>query len=120
MTQGGRCPRVVAPAEMSSSQMMPMVFCASLLPWPMLYIAEEASCSRRNQRSTLRGAARTHAHDTPIFSRAPSVNPRSGATKMNAAVFRMPGASSGSAPALARVAPIMPPMSACDELDGMP
>ena len=27
---------VVTPAAISSSQMMPMVFCASLLPWPML------------------------------------------------------------------------------------
>ncbi len=39
---------------------------------------------------------------------------------MNATVFRMPGQISGPAPALASTAPTMPPMSACDELDGMP
>ena len=51
---------------------------------------------------------------------APSVMPSSGEMKMNAAVLKMPGASSGPVPALAMVAPIMPPISACDELDGMP
>ena len=40
--------------------------------------------------------------------------------KMNDAVLMMPGASSGAVPALASAAPIMPPMSACEELDGMP
>ena len=60
------------------------------------------------------------AHDTPIMISAPSSMPSSGETKMNAAVLRMPGASSGPVPALAMVAPIMPPISACDELDGMP
>ncbi|MBS1163829.1 MAG: hypothetical protein H6R03_1725, partial [Burkholderiaceae bacterium] len=39
---------------------------------------------------------------------------------MNATVFRMPGAISGAAPALASVAPTMPPISACELLDGMP
>ena len=52
--------------------------------------------------------------------RAPSVMPSSGEMKMNIAVLMMPGASSGAVPALAIVAPIMPPISACEELDGMP
>jgi hypothetical protein len=60
------------------------------------------------------------AQDTPIISSPPSSMPSSGETKMKAAVFRMPGASSGATPALATVAPINPPISACDELDGMP
>ena len=47
MTQTGRWSGVVTPAAISSNQMMPMVFCASLLPWPMLYAAEETSCSAR-------------------------------------------------------------------------
>ena len=46
--------------------------------------------------------------------------PSSGATTMKVAVLMMPGASSGPVPALAIVAPIMPPISACEELDGMP
>jgi hypothetical protein len=38
ITQLGGIGRIggVTPAAISSSQMMPMVFCASLLPWPML------------------------------------------------------------------------------------
>ena len=60
------------------------------------------------------------AQDTPTMSSAPSSMPSSGETKMNAAVLRMPGASSGAVPALAIVAPIMPPIRACEELDGMP
>ena len=54
------------------------------------------------------------------MSSEPSSMPSSGETMMNAAVLMMPGASSGAVPALASAAPIMPPMSACEELDGMP
>ena len=32
--------------------MMPMVFCASLVPWDSENAAAEPSCARRNQRST--------------------------------------------------------------------
>ena len=46
--------------------------------------------------------------------------PSIGETMMNAAVLMMPGASSGAMPAFETAAPIMPPMSACDELDGIP
>ena len=51
---------------------------------------------------------------------APSRRPSSGEMKMNDAVFRIPGHSSGALPAFATAGPIMPPMSACDELEGMP
>ncbi len=46
--------------------------------------------------------------------------PRTGATMMKDVVLMMPGASSGAVPAFATVAPIMPPISACDEDDGSP
>jgi hypothetical protein len=36
MTQNGRWSRVALPEAISSSQMIPMVFCASLLPCPRL------------------------------------------------------------------------------------
>ena len=39
---------------------------------------------------------------------------------MNATVLSTPAAISAPAPALAMTAPTMPPISACDELDGMP
>ena len=36
----------------SRPAMMPIVFCASLAPCASEYVAAEASCARRNQRST--------------------------------------------------------------------
>ena len=39
---------------------------------------------------------------------------------MNSTVFHTPAAISEPAPAFAITAPTMPPISACDELDGMP
>ena len=54
------------------------------------------------------------------MSSEPSSMPSSGETKMNDAVLMMPAAISGAVPALAIAAPIMPPMSACEELDGIP
>ncbi len=50
----------------------------------------------------------------------PSIMPSTGEMKMKETVRTMPFITSGSTPALAIVAPIMPPISACDELDGMP
>ncbi len=44
----------------------------------------------------------------------------SGAMRMNATVFRMPAGSSDTVPALATAAPASPPISACDEDEGMP
>jgi hypothetical protein len=39
---------------------------------------------------------------------------------MKTAILMMPGASSASGPALAKPAPISPPISACEELEGIP
>ena len=39
---------------------------------------------------------------------------------MNSTVFQTPAAIKAPAPALAITAPTMPPIKACDELDGMP
>jgi hypothetical protein len=39
---------------------------------------------------------------------------------MKATVFSRPLATSGPVPALATAAPTMPPISACELLDGMP
>ncbi|MNV86252.1 hypothetical protein D3C71_1802690 [compost metagenome] len=57
---------------------------------------------------------------TATIMREPSRKPSKGETKMNATVLRMPVEISALAPALAITAPTMPPMSACDELLGMP
>src|SRR5437867_2611273 len=100
--------------------MMPMVFCASLPPWPRLYRPADTSCRRRNQLSTRSGDELRNSQATISVSREPSAKPSAGDTKMNNTVFQMPAPISAPAPVLAITAPTMPPISACDELDGMP
>jgi hypothetical protein len=46
--------------------------------------------------------------------------PSSGEMTMNDAVFKIPARATALKPAFATADPIMPPISACDELDGMP
>ena len=70
--------------------------------------------------STRSGELRRKIHDTATIISEPSRKPSSGETKMKATVLKMPPPISWPAPALAITAPTMPPISACDELDGMP
>src|SRR5262245_33168422 len=100
--------------------MMPIVFCASLPPWPSEYRPAEISCRRRNQLSTRKGELRRQIHETDTIISEARKKPSSGETKMNATVLNTPPPISWLAPALAITAPTMPPISACDELDGMP
>ena len=51
--------------------MMPMVFCASFVPWPRLKAAEEASWPTRKNRSTRKGLAFRKTQDTPIIRSPP-------------------------------------------------
>jgi len=50
----------------------------------------------------------------------PRRKPSRGEMKMKATILKMPLATSAPAPVLAITAPTMPPMSACEELLGMP
>ncbi len=86
----------------------------------MLYSALLNSCESRNQRSSREGAKRKNTQLRISISAPPISMPSSGATKMNTVVRMMPGISSGATPALAMAAPIMPPISACEPLLGMP
>src|ERR1700754_3584347 len=100
--------------------MMPMVFCASLPPCPRLYNPAENSCRRRKRRSTLLGGVRKYSHDTLSMKKEPSTKPSSGEIKINATVFSNPLRFSSVQPDFASAAPTTPPISACDELDGIP
>ena len=57
---------------------------------------------------------------TSTSSSEPNTKPSSGETKMKATVFSTPAAIRPEAPTLASVAPTMPPISACELLEGMP
>ncbi|MNN10248.1 hypothetical protein D3C81_1231660 [compost metagenome] len=100
--------------------MMPMVFCASLPPWPRLYSEADTSCSRRNQRSTRDGGVRKKVQPTITIMIEPSRKPRNGEIRIKATVFSRPLPTSAPVPALATAAPTSPPISACDDDDGMP
>ena len=66
--------------------MMPMVFCASFVPWPRLYAAALPNWATRNQRSTFIIVVLRNAHITPATNISPSTNPSSGASTMNSTV----------------------------------
>src|ERR1700712_2390726 len=100
--------------------MMPMVFCASLPPWPSEYRPAETSCRRRNQPSMRSGDCRRQIHDTAISVAAPSTNPSNGEMMMKAPAFQMPAPMRCENPPRPMTAPTMPPMRACELLDGMP
>jgi hypothetical protein len=100
--------------------MMPMVFWASLPPWPRLKAAAETSWRRRNSPSTLAGLVRRNSHRLASMSRKPRAIPNSGDKTMNRAVFCRLAVLRTLKPALAIPAPAKPPMRACDEEVGRP
>src|SRR5437867_513623 len=100
--------------------MIPIVFWASLVPWPRLYAAAETSCSRRKSQSTRPGWVSLKIHTVASITENPTVSPISGASTMKIPILISPAATSDAKPALATAAPAKPPMSACDELVGNP
>ena len=70
--------------------------------------------------SIRRGLKRRKIQATAIISAVPKINPSNGDKKMNATVFAMPDDTSDPVPDLASAAPISPPISACDDDDGIP
>ena len=91
--------------------MMPMVFCASLPPWPSEYSDAEANCRMRKARSTANGVERTDAQDTIATSTSASKNPTSGDSTMASNVFDRPLHTAAEIPALA----IPPPTKSPDQ-----
>src|SRR5215211_6562955 len=100
--------------------MMPMVFWASLPPWPRLKAAADNSWRRRNRPSTLAGVDRWKIHMLASMSRNPRLSPNSGDSGMNRMVFSRLARSSAPKPALAIPAPANPPIRACEEEVGRP
>src|SRR5215217_2452572 len=100
--------------------MIPMVFWASLPPWPRLKAAAETSWRRRNRPSTFAGVLRRNSHWLDSMSRNPSAIPNSGDRTMNRMVFSRLAAFRTEKPALATPAPANPPMRACEEEVGSP
>src|SRR6201999_3855062 len=108
------------PCEYSSTAMMPMVFCASLPPWPSEYSDAEANCRIRTARSTANGVERTEAHDTIATNTSASRNPTSGDSTIATSVFERPLQDRRKIPLLAIPPPTSPPINACELDDGIP
>src|SRR5829696_694374 len=100
--------------------MIPMVFWASLPPWPRLKAAAETSWRRRNRLSTLAGVDFRNSHRLASMSRNPRTIPNSGDSAMNRMVFSRLAAFRTLNPALATPAPAKPPIRACEEEVGSP
>src|SRR5450755_598797 len=67
--------------------MMPMVFCASFVPWDSEKNAADPSWARRNQRSTEAYGARRNVQDTATMRPNPNTIPINGESTMNDSVF---------------------------------
>ncbi len=89
--------------------MMPMVFCASLPPWPSEYSDAEANCRTRKARSTANGVERTDAQDTIATSTIASRNPTSGDSTIATSVFVSPLQTAAESPGLGHAAADQPP-----------
>src|SRR6202158_6601711 len=100
--------------------MMPIVFCASLPPWPSEYSDAETNCSMRKARSTANGVERTDAQDTIATSTSASKNPTSGDSTIASNVLDRPLQTAAESPALAMPPPTNPPIKACELEDGIP
>ena len=80
--------------------MMPMVFCASLPPWPSEYSEAETNCRMRKARSTANGVERTDSQDTIATSTSASRKPTSGDSTIASSVFDSPLQTAAEMPGL--------------------
>src|SRR5881397_2337593 len=119
-TQNGISKVLRYPPVNKTPAMMPMVFCASLVPWPRLNSAAESSCKRRKYLSTRDGAVPRKIHCIVVMKNTPSSIPMTGERTMNNSVFVQPARMITRQPAFATALPAYPPISACDELVGNP
>src|SRR4030088_660412 len=99
---------------------MPMVFCASLPPWPSEYSVAEKNCKMLKARSTANGVERTDAQDTIATSTSANRKPTSGDSTIASSVLVRALHTAAVIPALALPAPTSPPIGACDLDDGIP
>ena len=101
--------------------MMPIVFCASLAPCEKAMNPAEMGWRRRNHVLTGPCWRLRTSQIRPVISSHAPTNPMSGEKIIGRMIFsKTPLQMTPSTPALAIMAPMRPPKSAWEELDGMP
>src|SRR3954470_21250799 len=109
------------PLAISASEITPIVFCASLVPCASATIEDDATCAQRKPRSA-RSAAKFLINRYTITVAPSATTPaRTGAISAGTITFAStPSPWTAENPTEATAAPIMPPISACDDDDGTP
>src|ERR1700709_1388623 len=100
--------------------MIPIVFWASLPPWPSEYKAEVINWVRRKLRSALLAETRRNSQETRTISSKATAMPSMGARKIPKVVLMTPAQITALKPALVMPAPSRPPIRAWLEEEGMP
>ena len=119
-TQKGMSNVLRYPAVNKTPAMIPIVFCASLVPCPRLNNAAENSCKRRKYLSTRDGAVPRNIHCSMDMNARPRIMPITGERTVNSSVFVQPDGIITPNPAFATALPAYPPIRAWDELVGRP
>ena len=109
------------PDTMSASAMIPIVFCASLVPWVNATKLPDTICPRRKKRFTRLGDRRLMTQMMAIISAKATAKPTIGDRIPGMTTLsQMPFQLMTSSPDAAIADPATPPISAWLELDGRP
>ena len=101
--------------------MIPIVFCASFVPWVSATKPPETSWPRRKTRLTRAGERRATSQTMTVISANATASPANGAISDGFSTFvQSPSHWTTSHPAAITADPMMPPISAWLELDGRP
>ena len=121
LTHSGISKVAILPLANSASAMMPMVFWASLAPCEKAMNPAEIGCRRRNHVLTGPCERLRTSQMRPVMSSQAPAKPRSGEPIIGTMTLsKTPLQMTPSTPAEAIIAPMRPPKSACEELEGMP
>ena len=108
-----------SPDATSASAMIPIVFCASFVPWVSATNPPETSWPRRKTRLTRAGERRATIQTITVISANATAIPANGAISDGFSTFvQSPSHWTTSQPAAITADPMMPPMSAWLELEG--
>src|SRR5690242_17551434 len=122
MTQTGALdPAVSVPLAISAKVMTPMVFCASLVPCASETTQAEPTCPIRKpclRPPSVSDLVIRYSDQVPTAAMSPAMTGERTAGMIT--LETSPCQFTALPPAAAIVEPITPPMSACEELDGMP